>query len=87
MEVTVKVKFLAHTGDLLAQRELVLRVEDDICLAIKQITEKSGCPLEKILGVDAGLLINGRSWQSLVQKNVRLKDGDVLAVVPVMGGG
>jgi len=87
MMIRIKVKFLAHLSDQVGFKELNLITDDDLSQAIREIELITGYPLQESLDRDAMLLINGKSYCHHLKNSTKLKEGDTLAVVPILGGG
>jgi sulfur-carrier protein len=97
--VEVKVRFFTNLREIVNKREETLtfgngeRVTVD--LVLKTLTQKYGGPfMEYVYNGKTGqpknflqFLVNGASTSTLNGLETALKDGDVLAILPPVGGG
>ena len=97
--VEVKVRFFTSLRQIVNTREENLRFADDgkvtVCLVLKMLSQQYGTPfIEYVYNRDTGVpkdflqfLVNGNSTSTLNGLETKLKDGDVLAILPPVGGG
>jgi molybdopterin synthase sulfur carrier subunit len=96
--VEVKIRFFTSLREIVGKREETLmfsQVESiTINLALKMLSEKYGEQFNEYLYSSKGqpkgflqFLINGTSASTLKGLETQLKDGDVLAILPPVGGG
>jgi MoaD family protein len=94
----VKVRYFTTLRELAGSAEEELEVEDHSTLAdvIREVASKYGREAHDYLyhkgeseRVDPSIyfLINGMNAKMLSGLNTRLKDGDVIAIIPPIGGG
>ncbi|WP_028308745.1 MoaD/ThiS family protein [Desulfitibacter alkalitolerans] len=86
-KANIKIKFFAMAANEIGVKELELQVEKDLTESLKQIEEKINWPLRTNLENNRfALMLNGRTLKTPIE-NKQLADGDVLALIPIMGGG
>jgi len=94
--VKVTVKYFTTLRELSKCTEEKLTLEDDATLAvlIEKIASKYGKEARNYLYQKEGkvdpsiyFLINGENSRTLLGLNTRLKEGDVVAIIPPIGGG
>jgi len=85
--VKVEVHFIAQLAEELGVRKLALYTPHTLSEAVCAIEKATGYPLGSKLGSGYGLLVNGRSHLLLSKENYLLKDGDIIAILPILGGG
>ena len=86
-KVKVKFKFLSSIACEVGAKELDMTVSSDLEIALTELQHNTKLPaLEYLESRKYSLLINGRAAKLLGVK-VTLSDGDVLAFLPIMGGG
>jgi molybdopterin synthase sulfur carrier subunit len=97
--VEVKVRFFTNLREILNKREETLTFIDgekvSVDLALKTLSNKYGKPFTQyVYDVKTGqpknflqFLVNGTSTSALNGLETVLKNGDVLAVLPPVGGG
>ena len=92
----VKVKYFTFLRELIGRREEEYEFEKDPTVEelIKFIAEKYGKEAKDYLFEKDGrlkeilsFLVNGKSITSLNGPQTKLKDGDILAIIPPVGGG
>ena len=95
----VKVRFFTNLREIVNKREQILTFTADekvtVDLVLKTLSQKYGTPFtEYVYSVKTGqpknflqFLINGTSTSTLNGLETELKDGDVLAILPPVGGG
>ncbi len=95
----VSIRFFTHLREITGKREETLRFPNDETVTIKLVLET----LSKRYGKDfteyaydkktkqpkgfLQLLVNGRGVPSEEQMDMKLSDGDVVAIIPPVGGG
>lgn len=95
----VSVRFFTSLREITGKKEETLRFRDDEAVTINTVLRR----LTKIYGKSfveyvyvsktgevkgfLQFLVNGRSTSTLEELNTRLSDGDVLAIIPPVGGG
>ncbi|MEM3695218.1 MAG: ubiquitin-like small modifier protein 1 [Candidatus Bathyarchaeia archaeon] len=94
----ISVRFFTSLRELTGKREEVLEFSDDervtVDAVLKRLAERYGKGFVEYV-YDAGgevkgflqFLINGRSASTLKGLATELSDGDVLAIIPPVGGG
>jgi MoaD family protein len=92
--VKITVKFLAYFRDIFETKERDIGLPDDSRLGdLLELLGDSSRRRSEILGgsnqihPQVIIMINGMPAQSLGGLNARLKDGDLVAVFPFLGGG
>lgn len=86
-KANIKIKFFAIAANETGIKELELQVNNNLAEGLKQIEEKINWPLRSNLEKNRfALMLNGRAVK-LPLENKQLADGDVLALIPIMGGG
>ena len=95
----VKVRFFTNLREIVGKREETLSFADGervtVDLVLKTLTKKYGCSFtEYVYDAKTGLpknflqfLVNGTSTSTLNGLETELKVGDVLAILPPVGGG
>ena len=95
----ISVRFFTSLREIIGKREEILEFSDDETVTVdevlKKLAERYGKDLIEYVfngktgGVKGFLqfLINGRSASTLNGLNTELADGDVLAIIPPVGGG
>ena len=95
----VKVRFFTNLREIVNKREQTLTFTGDekvtVDLVLKTLSQKYGKPFtEYVYNGKTGqpknflqFLINGTSTSTLNGLETELKDGDVLAILPPVGGG
>jgi len=87
VKVEVKVKFLG-IGDLpRGQHQFNLRLSPDFQRAVGEIEALTGYPLTRNIDRRVSVLVNGRHYRRALGPEGKLADGDLVAVVPLLGGG
>jgi MoaD family protein len=97
--VHVSVRFFATLREVTGKREETLKFKDGEAVTIKMVIEALGKRygksfVEYVYDRKTGevkgflqFLVNGRSTPTSEGLNVKLADGDVLAIIPPVGGG
>ncbi len=92
----VKVKYFTTLRELAERAEEEIEIEDGGTLGdlIEEVTSKYGKKARNLLRlylkeVDPSIyfLINGANARTLYGVNTKLKDGDIVAIIPPIGGG
>jgi molybdopterin synthase sulfur carrier subunit len=97
--VEVKVRFFTNLREIVNKREQTLTFTEGekvtVDLVLKTLSQKYGNPfIEYVYNGKTGqpknflqFLVNGNSTSTLNGLETELKDGDVLAILPPVGGG
>ncbi len=97
MKITVR--FFTHLREIAGRREETIEVplteKADLFTILRILSQKYGKEFDEYVydqktGKVRGylqLLVNGRSISDIGELNAKLEDGDVLAIVPPVGGG
>lgn len=86
-KVKIKVKFFAIAASEVGTKEIEIFVSKDLKDGLIQIEEIIKWPLRSnIKDNKFALMINGKTLKLPIE-NKQLADGDVLALIPIMGGG
>jgi molybdopterin synthase sulfur carrier subunit len=97
--VEVKVRFFTNLREIVDKREEILTFAGGgmvtVDLVLKTLSKKYGAPFtEYVYDAKTGqpknflqFLINGTSTSTLNGQETELKEGDVLAILPPVGGG
>jgi len=96
--VQIKVRFFTSLREIVGKREETLNFDDGtvtVDLVIKTLSEKYGSPFKEYVCNDKTnqpksflqFLVNGNSTSTLNGLQTELKDSDVLAILPPVGGG
>jgi molybdopterin synthase sulfur carrier subunit len=97
--VEVKVRFFTNLREIVGKREETVRFADvgvvTVDLVLKMLSKKYGTPFNEYVYNDKTgqprnflqFLVNGTSTQTLSGLETLLNDGDVLAILPPVGGG
>jgi len=97
--VEVKVRFFTNLREIVNKREETLTLNEGekvtVDLVLKTLSQKYGTPfMEYVYNGKTGqpknflqFLVNGTSTSMLNGLETELKDGDVLAILPPVGGG
>jgi molybdopterin synthase sulfur carrier subunit len=95
----VKVRFFTNLKEIVNKREETLTFTEDekitVDLVLKMLAKKYGNPfMDYVYDGQTGqpknffqFLVNGNSTSTLSGLETELKDGDVLAILPPVGGG
>jgi len=86
-KVNIKIKFFAFAACEIGLKELDLLVNNELFKSVTEIEEAIKWPLRSNLENNRfSLMLNGRVVKLPIE-NGQLTEGDVLALVPIMGGG
>jgi MoaD family protein len=96
--VELKVRFFTNLREIVDKREETLTFSEGevtVNLVLKTLSKKYGKPfVDYVYDGETGqpkgflqFLVNGTSTQTLSDLETVLKDGDVLAILPPVGGG
>lgn len=88
MSVKVKVKFFAHLIEEVGTKEITIEsVVATVPDVIEEIEKKMGINISSRLDDGYSILVNGRSYHLFFKDQELLKEGDVVAILPRLGGG
>ena len=99
MPLQVSVRFFTSLRELTGKREESLKFRDDekvtVGMVLKRLAERYGKSfVEYVYDSKSGdvkgflqFLVNGRSTSTLKGLDTKLANGDVLAIIPPVGGG
>ncbi len=96
LKMKVKVKYFTFLRELIGRREEEYKFEKELTLEelIGHIAEKYGKEAKEYLFEKDGrlketlsFLVNGKSITSLNGPKTMLKEGDIIAIIPPVGGG
>ncbi len=82
--IEIKVMLFANIRDLTGKEELVLQVEDEITVSDALRIIKRSLPVLEKLPIDSFVVAVNMEY---VSRNHLLKDGDIIAIIPPVGGG
>ncbi len=82
--IEIKVMLFANIRDLTGKEELVLQVEDGITVSDALRIIKESLPMLERLPIDSFMVAVNMEYAS---RNYLLKDGDIIAIIPPVGGG
>jgi len=85
--VPVTVRFVTIMQRYAGQRELQLELPSDPCRAIAVIIEKFHIPWKDKLERSTRIFINKQFSEKFIDNKQTLKSGDVIAFIPMSGGG
>jgi molybdopterin converting factor small subunit len=92
----MKIKFFAQAADLLGHSEINMEIDPDLTVddIMRLLTEKTGVLLDKLydlnnsqISVDFFILMNGVHLAGLQGTATKVRNDDVLSVIPVMEAG
>lgn len=99
LKVQIKVRFFTVLREIIGKREEILSLPDDETVTVETVltflSRKYGTPFKDYVydpqsGLPRGFLhflVNGASIQPLLGTQTPLNNGDVLAILPPVGGG
>jgi len=85
--IHVTVKFITIMQKYSGNRELLLELPSNPAKAIKSIICKFDIPWENKLEKSTRIFINGTHYESFLKSGKTLKEQDVIAFIPISGGG
>ena len=85
--VTVTVRFVTIMQRYAGQRELQMELPSDPCRAIAIILDKFHIPWKDKLEKSTRIFINKQFCEKFIDDKQILKAGDVIAFIPMSGGG
>ena len=85
--VTVNVKLMGVEDERQVNELYTIKTGNTLPEAIEAIEEVSGFPLSGKLNQDYGMLVNGRSYNLLLREKYILSEGDMIVILPKLGGG
>jgi len=85
--VTITVRFVTIMQRYSGQRELHMEVPSDPSQALAIIIEKFRIPWKRKLEKSTRIFINKQFSEKFIETNQTLKAGDVIAFIPMSGGG
>jgi len=92
--IRVRVRAFGDLMSLLGDESTIeLEADPKVEDLIHELAEKVGSPRKdllgphKVMGPDLVILLNGRNIKSLKELKTRLKDGDVVTLLPPVVGG
>jgi molybdopterin synthase sulfur carrier subunit len=97
-QVEVKVRFFTNLREIVNKREEIVTFTSDgkvtVDLVLKALSQKYGKPFKEYVYDKTGqpkgflqFLVNGNSTSILNGLETVLKDGDMMAILPPVGGG
>jgi len=85
--VTVTVRFITIMQRYSGQRELQMELPPDPSRAIAIIIDKFRIPWKDKLEKSARIFINKQFFEKFIDNKHKLNTGDVIAFIPMSGGG
>ncbi|MEM2320475.1 MAG: MoaD family protein [Candidatus Bathyarchaeia archaeon] len=93
----IKVHFLFNLRSIVGEKEVILRLENNVTTIrdlIRLLIGKYGEKLEKVLRGESEefnssitILVNGRNVVFIKGLETTLSDGDIISIIPPAGGG
>jgi molybdopterin converting factor small subunit len=85
--VTVTVRFITIMQRYSGQRELQMEVPSDPSQALTIIIDKFHIPWKDKLEKSTRIFINKQFYEKFIKSEQKLNAGDVIAFIPMSGGG
>jgi molybdopterin converting factor small subunit len=85
--VSVTVRFITLMQRYSGQRDLKMDLPSDPSLAIKTIIARFEIPWKDKLEKSTRIFINKQFAESYIKSGETLKEGDLIAFIPISGGG
>ncbi|UCE42327.1 MAG: hypothetical protein JSV17_04995 [Candidatus Aminicenantes bacterium] len=85
--VKVKVRFVTRMQKYSGQRDIWMELPADPSQAIETIIAKFQIPWKGNVEKSTRIFINKKFSDAFIKSGVQLKDDDVIALIPISGGG
>ena len=85
--VKAKVRFVTRMQKYSGQRDIWMELPSDPSQAIETIIAEFQIPWQDDLEKSTRIFINKKFSDAFIKSGERLKDDDVIAIIPISGGG
>lgn len=85
--VAITVRFITIMQRFSGQRELQMEVPPDPSQALEIIIDKFNIPWKDKLEKSSRIFINKQFYEKFIESGQKLNAGDVIAFIPMSGGG